>query len=186
MSRRQFVFGYGSLAARRVGLAPDAAGFIAELAGARRTWGVAMDNRHDLPGYKYYTDSGGRRPRAFVAFLDLRFVDGAGAAVNGLCRPVDDVALAALDLRERNYERVDVSNRIDAGAARVWAYRGTAAARQRFAEGLCTSTVVIDAGYLRAVRAGFAALGEAEERAARASLTPGPIPVAELTRHDLP
>ncbi len=179
-SRRQIVFGYGSLARLAAG------GFAAELAGARRAWGVAMDNRHDLPGYKYYTDSEGRRPRAFVAFLDLHFVDGAEATVNGLCLPVDDVSLAALDLRERNYERIDVSDRIDARGARVWAYRGTAAARQRFAAGLSTGTAVIDAGYLRAVQAGFAALGDVEERAARASLDPGPIPVVELTRHDLP
>ncbi len=193
LRRCEFVFGYGSLAARVVGLTEGVAGhrlarggFVTELAGARRTWGVAMDNRHDLPGYKYYTDAAGRRPRAFVAFLDLRPADGAGAAVNGLCLPVDDESLAALDLRERNYERVDVSDRIEADGARVWAYRGTPAARQRLQEGLRTDTAVIDAGYLRAVRAGFAALGDAEERAARASLAPEGIPVAELTRHDLP
>src|ERR687894_1532691 len=41
----QFVFGYGSLAA-------GFAGRRARLHGHRRVWGVAMDNRLDIPGYK--------------------------------------------------------------------------------------------------------------------------------------
>src|SRR6201986_1657222 len=72
--RGEFVFGYGSLSARP-GPAPTRElkqdGFVADVAGLRRVWGVAMDNRRDLPGYKYYTDAGGRRPEVFVAYLDL-------------------------------------------------------------------------------------------------------------------
>lgn len=185
----QFVFGYGSLVSR---LGPvltrevDRHGFVADLPGFRRTWGVAMDNRRDLPGYKYYTDDRGRRPDAFVAFLDLRPSAEAGAAVNGLCLPVDDDALRVMDLRERNYGRVEVSERIAAGGARVWAYLGTPEGRERLEAGRRAGTAVIDAGYLRGVEAGFAALGAAEHRACRASLDPGGIPVAELVRHDLP
>ena len=189
----QFVLGYGSLTARSGvvltrGLKEH--GFVADLAALRRTWGVAMDNRRDLPGYKYYTDAHGQRPNVFVAYLDL--VDAPedpGAKVNGLCVPVDDATLEQLDRRERNYERADVSDRIAGGApdgARVWAYVGMAAARERLAEGRRTGTAVIDAGYVRTVEAGFAALGEDELAAVRASLAPGDLPVVELTRHDLP
>jgi gamma-glutamylcyclotransferase (GGCT)/AIG2-like uncharacterized protein YtfP len=184
--RLEFVFGYGSLAAR---LGPVATreirphGFVAELSGARRTWGVAMDNRRDLPGYKYYTDATGRRPEVFVAYLDLL---GSDATVNGLCLPVDGTILPELDRRERNYARVDVSDRVDAGGARVWAYVGTAEARERLAEGRRTGTAVIDAGYVRAVEGAFGALGSDEHRACRPSLEPAGLPVVELVRHELP
>lgn len=187
---RQFVFGYGSLTGRP-GPVPTRElkehGFVADLAGLRRIWGVAMDNRRDLPGYKYYTDGDGRRPDAFVAYLDLVAApDDTSATVNGLCLPVDDATLRQLDRRERNYERTDVSDRVAAGGARVWAYIGMAAARERLAEGRRTATAVIDAGYVRTVEAGFAVLGDDELASVRASLAPGDLPVVELTRHELP
>ncbi len=145
-----------------------------------------MDNRRDLRGYKYYTDAGGRRPAVFVAYLDLvPAPDDPASVVNGLCLPVDDFILEQLDRRERNYERTDVSDRVAAGGARVWAYLGMAAARERLAEGRRTGAAVIDAGYVRTVEAGFAALGEDELAAVRASLAPGHLPVVELTRHEL-
>ena len=192
----QFVFGYGSLTARPgliVSRELKESGFVADLAGLRRTWGVAMDNRRDLPGYKYYTDAQGQRPEVFVAYLDLVPAHPApgsvGAVVNGMCLPVDEATLALLDRRERNYERTDVSDRVASGeleGARVWAYIGMAAARERLAEGRRTGTAVIDAGYVRTVQAGFAALGDHELAAVRASLEPGELPVVELTRHELP
>jgi hypothetical protein len=188
----QFVFGYGSLTARPGPAATRAVkehGFVADLLGLRRVWGVAMDNRRDLPGYKYYTDTGGRRPEVFVAYLDLVPARQAPAdpeaRVNGLCLPVDDVLLAQLDCRERNYERVDVSDRVTVGGARVWAYIGVPAARERLAEGRRTGTAVIDAGYVRTVRAGFSALGDAELAVVEESLEAGDLPVVELTRHEL-
>jgi len=186
---RDFVFGYGSLAAELPfvpGREPREEGFVADLPGFARGWGVAMDNRRDLPGYKYYTDRAGRRPPVFVTFLDLVPADGDGAAVNGLCRPVAESELVALDRRERNYERIDVSDRIDAGGARVWAYLGSVAGRARCDAGRAAGTAVIDASYLRAVTAGFAAMGEAEHRRCRSSLEPRGLPVTELVRHDLP
>jgi hypothetical protein len=126
----------------------------------------------------------------FVAYLDLIDApEDPGAKVNGLCVPVDDARLEQLDRRERNYERADVSDRVAAGAldgARVWAYLGMAAARERLAEGRRTGIVVIDAGYVRTVEAGFAALGDDELAAVRASLAPGDLPVVDLTRHELP
>src|SRR6185437_19762 len=169
----EFVFAYGSLTARP-GPVPTRElkehGFVADLAGLRRIWGVAMDNRRDLPGYKYYTDGGGGRPEVFVAYLDLVPADAAedeaATRVNGLCLPVDDAALEQLDRRERN----DVSDRVAAGGARVWAYVGMAAARERLAEGRRTGTAVIDAGYVRTVQAGFAALGDAELATVHTSL----------------
>lgn len=187
------MFAYGSLVALLGAGAgrrwhPD--GFVADLRGFRRAWGVAMDNRRDLPGYKYYTDAGGARPAVFVCFLDVAPATDDGAAVNGLCLPVSEAELAALDARERNYERVEVTEsvRVTGGEVRgrVWTYAGSSAGRERLRRGVASGTAVIDAGYLRAVRTGFAALGEAERRACAGSLDPGGMPVVELVRHELP
>lgn len=164
-------------------------GFVADVRGARRSWGVAMDNRHDLPAYKYYLDACGRRPEVFVAFLDLQ-LGGAddGAKVNGVCLPADGATLARLDARERNYDRTEITDRLDAavGPAQVWTYVGSAAGRARLREGRRTGRAVIHAAYLEAVRAGFGALGEPERAACEPSLAPGPIPVVALTRHEIP
>lgn len=182
---RQYVFGYGSLAAERCG-----EGFLADLPGARRGWGVAMDNRRDLPGYKYYTLSDGTRPPVFVSFLDIDLAaGGAASTVNGLCLPVDAAALERLDRRERNYARIDVSDRIDAGAGpgtgQVWVYVGHDAARERLRTARRAGTAVISSIYLMVVQAAFAALGGDELARCRPSLDPGELPVAELTRHEL-
>ncbi|MGI8713827.1 MAG: hypothetical protein ACR2NR_11755 [Solirubrobacteraceae bacterium] len=183
---RQFVFGYGSLAAavgHTLTRERRADGFVVDLPGWVRGWGVAMDNRRDLPGYKYYTDADGSRPAVFVTFLDIRVGEGAS---NGLCLPVDRGVLEILDRRERNYVRLDVSDRIDALEARVWVYVGRPEARERLATARRADAAVIDVNYLRAVRAAFAALGGDELGRCLESLAPGDLPVVELTRHELP
>jgi gamma-glutamylcyclotransferase (GGCT)/AIG2-like uncharacterized protein YtfP len=183
---REFVFGYGSLAALADGAVPSrtprAEGFVSDLHGYRRQWGVAMDNRRDLPGYKHYTDELGRRPAVFVCFLDID--SDPRASVNGLCVPVDDARLAALDERERNYERRDVSESVDAGGGRVWAYVGARAARLRMRWAVAAHRAVIDSHYLSTVADGFRALGEGELERCASSLAPGLLPVVALTRHD--
>jgi Gamma-glutamyl cyclotransferase, AIG2-like len=185
----EFVFGYGSLAAlaaltdgRAPSLTPAAGGFVCDLRGRRRRWGVAMDNRRDLPGYKHYTDASGARPPVFVCFLDI--VADVASSVNGLCVPVDAARLAGLDARERNYERREVSALVDAGGARVWAYVGRHAARRRMRRAVAAGRAVIDAGYLDTVADGFRALGISAWEACAPSLAPGTIPVVALTRHD--
>jgi hypothetical protein len=139
---QEFVFGYGSLAADGF-----AAGEPAQLAGHRRVWGVAMDNRVVVPGYKSYIDPAtGERPAVFVAFLDIE--PAPSAVVHGICMPVDHVLLAALDRRERNYDRHDVSALMADPPGVVWAYMGSAAGRDRLAEGRRTGTAVISREHL--------------------------------------
>lgn len=147
----QFVFGYGSLAA-------DHGGAVARLRGHRRVWGVAMDNRRDLPGYKHYRlRCDGSRPHVCVAFLDLE-VDAEGT-VNGVALPVDDALLHVLDRRERNYRRVKVTDAIEDAAGTVWAYVGTPQARARLRDARDRGRAVVSRDYLAAVRSGFCALG---------------------------
>jgi Gamma-glutamyl cyclotransferase, AIG2-like len=91
-----------------------------------------------------------------VAFLDA--VPDPGATVCGLAFEVDEAGLAALDARERNYRRVDITARMDADlGGRVWAYLGRDEARERYAAGARAGTAVVSRAYLEGVRAGFAA-----------------------------
>ena len=171
--RHDVVFGYGSLVAGR--------GRRARLDGYRRVWGVAMDNTVDLPGYKRYLAPDGSRPALCVAFLDV--VPDAPASVDGVCVPVDGDALARLDDRERNYERIDVTGRVDVDTReRVWAYVGRADSRARFAAAVAEGRCAIASDYLAAVEAGVrAVLGDGAWDAP----TDG-LPVLDLRRVDLP
>jgi cation transport regulator ChaC len=162
-----WVFGYGSLAA-----APGSV--PATLHGWRRRWGVAMDNAVAIPGYKVYLDAGGGRPDVCVAFLDV--VAKPGADVKGVCVPVDAAALAALDHRERNYERADVTADVTGGPrGRVWTYVGRDDSRARFAAAAASGRCVIVRSYLDVVEAGLGG-----------PLPRDGLPVAELRRVDLP
>jgi cation transport regulator ChaC len=153
---RVLVFGYGSLA--------PGGGTPARLHGYRRAWNVAMDNRATIPGYKYYVDAAGRRPEVFVTFLNL--VPGDG--VDGVVFEADR---AALDARERNYRRVDVSDRVELPGP-VYAYIGLDEAVARFEAGHREGRAVAQRAYVESVR------GIAEP--------PPELPVLDLTRIDLP
>jgi hypothetical protein len=135
------VFGYGSLA--------GAAGRPCVLRDHRRGWGVAMDNRRTIAGYKFYVDpETGARPAVYVTFLCIW--PEPGARVEGVVFEVDDDGLAALDRRERNYDRHDVSAYVDADGP-VWAYLASAAGRERCAAGRAAGTAVVSAEYLASV-----------------------------------
>lgn len=167
--RSDWVFGYGSLV--------DGDARPARLRGFARDWGVAMDNAVDLPAYKRYLLPSGERPAVMVCFLDL--VAEPGAAVVGAVRRV--AGFEALDARERNYERVEVTRALDgAPPGRVWAYVGSPAGRERARRGRVEGRAVVARAYLDGVRAGFARLGSGAP-------PPEPdVPVWELARIDIP
>jgi gamma-glutamylcyclotransferase (GGCT)/AIG2-like uncharacterized protein YtfP len=177
----EHVFGYGSLAGDLL-----AAGRPARLPGHRRVWGVAADNRRAIPGYKRYRlRSDGSLPEIFVAFLDV--VEDPERAVNGVVAPVDGETLAALDRRERNYDRVDVTAIVDSPVAgRVWTYVGSPSGRGRLAEGVRLDRVVLSRDYVESVHAAFRALGEDEYGSFTASSQLDGLPVLDLERIDLP
>jgi gamma-glutamylcyclotransferase (GGCT)/AIG2-like uncharacterized protein YtfP len=115
----------------------------------RRGWGVAMDNRRTIPGYKFYVDpETGERPAVFVTFVCIW--PEPGASVEGVVFEVDDDGLAALDDRERNYDRRDVSEHVD-DTGPVWAYLASEAGRERFAAGRAAGTAVVSEEYLARV-----------------------------------
>ncbi|HEX4804859.1 MAG TPA: gamma-glutamylcyclotransferase [Conexibacter sp.] len=181
----EFVFGYASLSALLAApptRAPSRHGYVTDLRGARRGWGVAADNALALPGYKRYRAADGSYPPVRVAFLDLFEGDGT---VNGVCVPADAATLAALDRRERNYVRVEVTERIAAPLGRTWAYAGSPEGRARLAAGREAGTAVVTREYLELVVAGFAALGAEELARFHASTELDGLPVRELERVDL-
>lgn len=180
----EFVFGYGSLLSRtpserRSRTRPT------HLDGFRRTWNIAMDNSVDLPGYKYYRDPDGTRPPVFVTFLNLR--RAPGARVNGVVYEVTAQELRALDVRERNYERVEVTEHVaEADVGRVWTYVGRHDARERYEIGAATHRAVVSREYHDEVSQGFASLGADALDEYTATTDPPACPVRELERIDLP
>ena len=171
-----WLFAYGSLLPAGA-MALPAEARPCRLIGWRRSWGVAMDNSVDLPGYKHFVAPGGERPALMVAFLDIG--PEAAASVNGVALPVSTAELPGLDERERNYGRVEVTEDIDAGLpGRVWAYVGLGAARERLALGRREGRLAIASSYHARVLAGFDLLGQRE--AFTRSTAPMPAPVADL------
>ena len=173
---QQYVFGYGSLVA-------DVDGRPASLAGARRAWTVAMDNSLDLPGYKYYVDASGHRPSVCMAFLDL--VWGGKADVNGVSHAVTPAELELLDRRERQYARVDVSDRLLEPVGRVWAYVGRPESRERASRARADGTLRVARPYRDAVHGAFDRLGPAARQAFDASTADPGVPVVDLVRVDV-
>jgi cation transport regulator ChaC len=187
-----YVFGYGSLlerwdpgnglAAARVQAAPR----LTELHDYRRTWNVAMDNTRTVPGYKYYVDAAtGERGDWFVSFLNV--VPDLGSRVNGVLFAVTDDSLAELDERERNYDRVEISDRLSPAVdGEAWVYTGTGAAVDRFEAGALTDRAVVPREYYRSVIDDFEAAGaNALERFIELT-DPPTCPVLDLERVDLP
>ncbi len=188
MSAAQMVFGYGSLVATP-GFIPSREvherGYVCDLVGHRRHWGVAMDNTATIPGYKYFAErETGKRPAVYVAFLDVH--EAGGESVNGLAFPVTGEDLDALDRRERNYTRVDVTDAISPRpGATVWAFLGSHEARGRYQAGARAGTAVVSAEYARGVEQGFERLGPEEAARFADSTDPPACPVVDLTRIDL-
>jgi hypothetical protein len=114
-----------------------------------------------------------------VTFLDVRA--DPGAHLNGVVFAVDPALLGLLDRRERQYERHDVTEHLDADlGGRVWAYVGRAAARRRYAIGRTDGSAVVSARYLEKVRADFEAFGMLAEF--DRTTEPPEVPVVELER----
>lgn len=181
MSASEWVFGYASLVPDGVG----AGAVEAKLSGFRRSLGVAHDNRRIIPGYKtYLRRDDGSRPAVYVAFFDLEVADGMTVA--GLALPVDGKRLEALDVREGNYDRVDVTGLVEGVSGPVWTYMGLAQSRARLARGLAEGTAVVSRDYLDKVHAAFRARGKAALREFERTTVTHEIPAMELDRRDVP
>jgi dephospho-CoA kinase len=176
-----YVFGYGSLVTLRKSLQTRRSEFVpvsGRLHGYRRCWGVAMNNWEGGDGAKHWLDpESGGRPRIRVAYLDI--YEQPGSAVNGLALPVDADRLAALDAREVNYRRVDVTAAFDGNlAGRVFTYMGLDAARERCRLGVEEGNAFVSRSYLSEVRRAFERLSP--EAPAEFDRTTDRLPFPEL------
>ena len=180
----EYVFAYGSLL-RDFGSSLGRRLKPCRLREHRRAWNVAMDNTLTLAGYKLYLNAAdSSRPAVFVTFLNL--VPADGRHVSGVLFAVDDAELAALDERERNYDRRDVTGLIDEHrAGRVWTYIGKPEAERRFALAAQEGRAVIDRAYLESVRAGFELIAPDALEEFDATTEPHGCPVLDLRRVDL-
>ena len=179
------MFAYGSLMELRAPLViagEELRPVTGRLSGFRRCWGVAMDNQEEFPSRKHFLDpETGQPPRVRVAFLDIE--EEAGATVNGVAIPVDDARLAALDLRERRYGRIEVGATFEPALAHaVHVYVGREDARQRAQLEASDAPIVVSEEYLERVRRAFDSIGPgALEEFDRTTESP-PFPVRSLER----
>jgi gamma-glutamylcyclotransferase (GGCT)/AIG2-like uncharacterized protein YtfP len=156
---------------------------VARLHGWRRGWGAAMDNAVTIPGYKYFLAPDGSRPDVCVAFLDVHEDDAA--AVNGVCMPVDAATLAALDERERNYRRVDVTVAVEPAIGPTWTYVGRPESRARYAHAAAAERLVVASEYAATVERGFRSLGDGAWAEFASRTDDHRPPLRELRRVDL-
>ncbi len=167
VNRVNFVFGYGSLTnvanlqtylGRDLTLNSDF--ILCGLRDFRRCWNIAMDNRLDLPGYKYYIHrQTGNRPKGFVTFLNIR--PHNGKTIIGILFSVSDKELENLDRRERNYQRIDITKAIDTRIqGKAWVYIGLDEAEKRYQEGLRQGNAVIAQDYYNSVHNAYISLGK--------------------------
>jgi hypothetical protein len=195
VSDRAYVFGYASLVAlpRSLAIEDEEHGpVLGRLRGYRRFWGAAMNNWEGGEGAKHWLDrESGERPRIRVAYLDVEPCDGR--AVNGVAIPVDLERLAALDEREINYARVEVTGAFepcepprDAGSSaaaplpipgRVFTYVGLDAARERCRQGVADGNAFVSRDYFAAARRAFERLGP--DALAEFERTSDPLPFPE-------
>lgn len=180
----EYVFAYGSLL-RDLSGAPGERIKPCRLRDHRRVWNVAMDNTLTLAGYKLYLSAAdSSRPAVFVTFLNV--VPADGRHVSGVLFAVGAEELEALDKRERNYDRRDVTGLVDEHpGGRVWTYLGKPEAERRFALGAREGRAVIDKAYLESVRAGFRLIAADALDEFDATTDPHGCPVVELRRVEL-
>jgi cation transport regulator ChaC len=179
------VFGYASLVSpasvsTTLGHEIDPGGFsVARLLGWRRAWNVGSD-RTSHPE-RTLVRSDGTAFAGVTAVLGLVPADDSGCDGAVFAVTPDDLAL--LDVRERNYDRVDVTAAVGwpgkpAGCV-VFTYvpRESAIERLRAAQSR-GRPVRVRAGYLQLVETAFTAIGRLEVY--RGSTSAPPFPVEEL------
>ena len=170
------VFGYGSLVlpesiemtiGRRVPTNQPA-----RLHGWRRRFSQARDN---LTCEKTFELEDGRRPEWILGLNIERGEDGAGP-VNGVVLELAEAELDRLDIREIRYDRVDVTEFVEAENLPEHVITYTAK-QDHFAPEPPHDAVILET-YANAIEQGFEALGPSELRQYRR--TTGPYPVERV------
>ena len=185
------MFGYASLASpasasQTLGRPVEFAA-VARLDGWARAWTLG---REQAASEKTFARADGSIPR-YCLGLNIE-PDPAARAPNGVLIELTEAELDRLDLRERRYDRVDVTESIsfDDGSGpvesfdRVTAYR----AKAEHHHPDVPEDAVIVSTYPTAVEAAFDALGPGQLDLFRATTAPPPAPLVEgtLVRDEIP
>lgn len=191
LSERFALYAYGSLvsipsAERTLGRPVEHAGAV-RLAGWKRRWSQVRDN---LATEKTFADAEtGAVPDRCLGLNVERVSAGVDEGPNGALIEVSRAELERLDAREIRYRRVDVTEAVRAeeastGFDRVITFT---AKPENFAATPPPGAAVL-APYLRAVEAGFSAMGADELELFRETTGPVPVEVIEavLVRDEIP
>jgi dephospho-CoA kinase len=188
----RFVFGYGSLVEQAslegfLGRSLRAPGqfMVGRLHGYRRAWIVSSESADLKRRGRHFVDEAGRAVDDAVAALGI--YEQPDHWINGALFTVGDADLQLLDRRERNYDRVDVSDRIECGATgpmTVLTYVPKPESVARTLDALRAGRCVVAQPYLDLVEAGFRQLGHGHLDAYHASSDPLPCPTAAIRRVD--
>jgi hypothetical protein len=188
VTEQHHLFAYGSLvsaasAERTLGRTVEPS-HPARLTGWRRRWSQVRDN---LATEKTFADAhtGAVPPHC----LGLNIEPDPGAAgPNGVLLAVTDAELERLAVREIRYDRIDVTEAVEAGSAggpgRVFTFT---AKPENFAPTPPPGAVIL-APYVRAVEAAFASIGSGELERFRSTTGPMPVEMMEavLVRDEIP
>ena len=187
------IFGYGSLVhvehlQRYLGrdLVHSNDFMFCQLKNFCRCWTAAMDNRINVPGYKYYVEKHtGHRPDGVVTFLNIRPCKGKN--ITGIIFNVSKEELIRLDQREQNYRKIDVTAMIDAPVSeKVYAYIGLNESERRYHEGLRRQNAMISQEYYDLVYGAYASLGK-DALVDYVDTTEQPqIPIVHLEKRQIP
>jgi len=189
MTADTWIFGYGSLVSPEsigttIGRPVDRAdGYAASvLHGFSRSW-----NYGSLRQRATWDGPHGRVEVGIVVSLGL--IVTSGASVNGAVVRVTPREFAALDRRESDYDRVEVTDRIEGltgaargGSARVFTYVPRPSSIERYEAARARRCAAVKQGYVELVETAFAALGEHAVERYRTS-TPAPdVPIVDPER----
>jgi len=174
----QAVFAYGSLVSAESAAATLSRAVEpiapAALGGWRRRWSLCRDNLRSEKSFAL--EPGGELP-PYVLGLNLEPGETEAGPANGALLDVSEPELARLDQRELRYDRVDVTDQLEASERfdRVWTF--TAKPEHHASEP--PRGAVILTTYASAVEDAFAALGKDELARYRATTGPPPVDIVE-------
>lgn len=165
----RFVFGYGSLASpgsvqATLGRPLGPGQFHpADLAGWRRAWNVGSD-RSSHPERTFVLDADGSEFTGLTVVLGITPSAPDAVACPGAVFAVGAGDLDLLDVRERNYERIEVTGAVTWAAMpehrRVYTYRPRPQAVRRIADAQATGRpIAVRQGYVDLVHAAFRSTG---------------------------